>query len=105
MFTASEIAEIISSFGEIVVIDTAGDSRPLTAIFDNGGESVQLGDGSIETTRPSLRLATSDIQDIVDAGEIDESGTTANVRGTIYRVISHVPDGEGFSTFVLTQGA
>lgn len=102
-FDAADIAAMIDAFGEPVTIDTAGDSRTVQAIFDNDYRQVDFGDGNVGTLAPRLTLATANVEAIMDAGEIGESGTTAVVRGTVYRVPSHQPDGQGFSILILTQ--
>lgn len=103
MFDTADIAEMIATFGESVIIDTAGDSRTVTAIFDNDHRAIDMGEGQVGTRAPMLTLATSDVEEVIDPGEVGDSGTTATVNGTVYRVTSHQPDGNGFSVLILTQ--
>lgn len=100
---ATDTAAMLDVFGEQVFIETAGDRRKVVAIFDNDYRQVDLGDGQVATRAPVLTVATSAIDAIIDAGEVGESGTNALVRGTQYRVISHQPDGTGFSLLILAQ--
>ena len=60
---------------------------------------------AVTNTPGAVTDATADIEEIIDAGELGDSGTVAVVRGTQYRVISHQPDGQGFSVLILTQEA
>ena len=89
-WAAIDIAEMIDAFGESVTIDSTYSSITTQAVFKNGYRQVDLGDGQIGTLAPALTLATSAIQDAIDAGEILTEGTMATVPLTFDSLISAV---------------
>jgi hypothetical protein len=42
-----------------------------------------------------------DVEDFLVPGDLIQDGTFATVREVSYRVLSHQPDGQGFSVLVL----
>ena len=87
--------------GEAITLDGPIDSATVYAIVDLGHRAVQFSDGEVSALAPSVTVRTIDVEDFLVPGDLIQDGTFATVREVSYRVLSHQPDGQGFSVLIL----